>query len=110
MEDCIFCKIINKEIPSSIIYEDENVIAFNDINPIAKIHILVVPKKHILDLTCVDSDETLNQINYAIKEITKTNGMDKDGFRVITNIGKNGGQAVPHLHFHVLGGEILPTR
>lgn len=110
MDDCIFCKIINKEIPSTIIYEDENVIAFNDINPIAKIHILVVPKKHILDLTCVENDDTLNQVNSAIKEITKSNGMDKDGFRVVTNIGENGGQAVPHLHFHILGGEKLPTR
>ena len=78
MEDCIFCKIIKGEIPSTKIYEDENVLAFKDINPAAPIHILVVPKQHI--------------------------EIDQNGFRVITNCGKDAGQEVMHLHFHILAG------
>ena len=109
MDDCIFCKIINKEVPATIVYEDDNIIAFNDIRPVTKIHVLVVPKKHIQDLPSVENDETLNQINSAIKEVAKIKGMDKDGYRVIINVGENGGQAVPHLHFHILGGQKLPT-
>ena len=109
MEDCVFCKIINREIPSTIVYEDEKVIAFNDVNPAAPIHILVVPKKHIetlLDVTSEDS-ELISYIYQVINKIAKEQGFDKQGFRVIVNCGKDSGQEVMHIHFHVLGGKKL---
>lgn len=107
MDDCIFCKIINEEIPSDIVYEDENVLAFKDITPQMPIHILVIPKKHIeaiIDLK--DGDEILvGKIFTAINKIAKNTGIDKTGFRVISNCGENAGQTVKHLHFHILAGE-----
>ena len=109
MEDCVFCKIINREIPSTIVYEDEKVIAFNDVNPAAPIHILVVTKKHIetlLDVTSEDS-ELISYIYQVINKIAKEQGFDKQGFRVIVNCGKDSGQEVMHIHFHVLGGKKL---
>lgn len=109
-KDCIFCKIIKGELPCSKVYEDDNVIAFKDINPIAPIHILIIPKKHILNIMEIKDKEMLNNINEAIKIIAKNQGIDKKGFRVITNIGEDGGQEVKHLHFHLIGGMKLPTR
>ena len=109
MEACIFCKIIKKEIPSTIIYEDDKVIAFNDVNPAAPIHILVVPKKHIETLLEV-SDEDNELISYVyqiINKIAKEKGFANNGFRVIVNCGKDSGQEVMHIHFHVLGGKKL---
>ena len=109
MEDCIFCKIINKEIPSEIVYEDEEVIAFKDINPAAPIHILVVPKKHIetlLDIAKEDG-ELIAHIYEVINKIAIDNGFSKQGFRVIANCGKDSGQEVMHIHFHILGGKKL---
>ena len=109
MEACIFCKIIKKEIPSTIIYEDDKVIAFNDVNPAAPIHILVVPKKHIETLLEV-SDEDNELISYVyqiINKIAKEKGFANNGFRVIVNCGKDSGQEVMHIHFHVLAGKKL---
>lgn len=102
MEDCIFCKIINKDIPTTIVYEDENVLAFNDVNPLAPIHILVIPKKHVENVIKADS-EMIQHIFSAIDKIVKEKGIEKTGFRVITNCGENAGQTVNHLHFHILG-------
>ena len=112
MEDCIFCKIIKGEIPSNKVYEDEKILAFYDINPIAKVHILVIPKKHIASLQEIKEEdkELLFHILMKINEITEKVGIDKTGFRVLSNVGEDGGQAVKHLHFHILGGEKLPTR
>lgn len=109
MDDCIFCKIINKEIPSIIVYEDEKVIAFNDANPVTPIHILVVPKKHIENVLDVKDDEMdiIAHIYKVINKIAKEKGFAEDGYRVITNCGKNSGQEVMHLHFHVLAGKKL---
>ena len=109
MEDCIFCKIIKKEIPSTIIYEDDKVIAFNDVNPAAPIHILVVPKKHIETLLYVsDQDnELISYVYQIINKIAKEKGFANNGFRVIVNCGKDSGQEVMHIHFHVLGGKKL---
>ncbi len=109
-EDCVFCKIVKGEIPSTKVYEDEDIIAFNDINPIAPIHILVVPKKHILSIMELEDEKLLSHILKVIKQIAKEKGLDEKGFRIVTNIGKDGGQAVKHLHFHILGGMQLPTR
>ena len=110
MEDCIFCKIINGEIPSNKVYEDDEILAFKDINPIAPVHILVIPKKHYSSLVDFDDDVLLAKMFKVIKRIAKEQNIEEDGFRVLTNIGENGGQAVKHLHFHILGGEKLPTR
>ena len=101
MEECIFCKIIKGEIPNSTVYEDENVLAFNDINPQAPIHIIVVPKKHVANIVEAEA-ETVKNVFYAINNIVKEKGIEKSGFRVITNCGKDAGQTVNHLHFHIL--------
>ncbi len=109
MADCVFCKIIKREIPSDIVYEDDRVIAFKDVNPAAPIHILVVPKKHIENLLQV-SEEDGDIISYIYKVINKIaidNNFAQNGFRVIANCGKDSGQEVMHIHFHVLGGRKL---
>ncbi len=112
MEDCIFCKIIKGEIPSKKVYEDDEILAFYDINPIAKVHVLVIPKMHIQSLLELkeENKDLLFHIFEKINEVSKIVGVDKTGFRVISNVGEDSGQAVKHLHFHILGGEKLPTR
>ncbi len=112
MEDCVFCKIIKGEIPSKKIYEDDEIISFYDIAPIAKVHVLVIPKMHIESIKDLEENnkELLFHLFQKINEVAKKVGVYESGFRVITNAGKDAGQAVPHLHFHILGGETLPTR
>ena len=111
MSDCLFCKIIKKEIPSTFVYENENVYAFRDIHPQAKQHILVVPKKHITSIMETDtSSQTLKQVCDAIKEIAKQERIDLSGFRITINNGPDAGQTVFHLHFHLLGGERLSDK
>lgn len=109
MEECIFCKIANKEIPSKIVLENEKVIAFEDLNPIAPVHILVIPKKHIASVMELKEEdiEYLKVVYEAIQEIAKQKGVDKTGFRVLTNVGDDAGQTIKHLHFHVIGGRKL---
>jgi len=109
MEDCLFCKIIKGEIPSQKVYEDEDIIAFNDIEPIAPVHILVIPKKHISTLAHMqDGDEKIvGKIYKVINQIAEEKSFKEDGYRVIVNCGENGGQEVMHLHFHVLAGKKL---
>ena len=112
MEDCIFCKIIKKEIPSEVVYEDEKVIAFKDINPLAPVHVLVVPKKHIetlLDVSAEDS-KLIAHIYQTINKIARDNGFAENGFRVIVNCGEDSGQEVMHIHFHVVAGQKLGTK
>ena len=103
----IFKKIIDKEIPADIIYEDENFLAFKDINPQAKVHILVIPKKEIANLNeAKDSDALLlGKMQILIAKLAKETGIADTGYRVITNINKDGGQEVFHIHYHILGGE-----
>lgn len=105
----IFTKIINKEIPTNIVYEDDKVIAFKDINPQAPIHILVVPKKEIATLNNISENDFiyLSAVYSAIKKITKELGVSENGYRVITNCNSDGGQEVFHLHFHLLAGKPL---
>ena len=112
MEDCVFCKIIKGEIPSKKVYEDDEILAFHDINPIAKVHVLVIPKIHIQSLLELkeENKDLLFHIFKKINEVAKIVGVDETGFRVISNVGEDSGQAVKHLHFHILGGEKLPTR
>jgi histidine triad (HIT) family protein len=109
LSNCIFCKIVNGEIPCSKVYEDDKVLAFKDINPGAPVHILVVPKQHIQSI--LDLDESNKYITVdifdAINKIANMSGIDKDGFRVVANTGADGGQTVAHLHYHRLGGRSL---
>ncbi|WP_243342615.1 histidine triad nucleotide-binding protein [Anaerococcus sp. AGMB09787] len=104
--DCVFCKIINKDIPSDIIYEDEDVIAFNDLDPQAPIHFLVIPKKHIQSIAELDGSDydLVGKIFKVIKKLAEDKGLSEEGYRVVSNVGEKAGQSVPHLHFHVLGG------
>jgi len=110
IEDCIFCKIIRKEIPANVVYEDDMVIAFKDINPVAKIHIVVIPKKHIESLEKVELEKDgkyIIAIHNAIQVITRSLEIEEQGYRVVTNISKNAGQEVKHIHYHILAGEKL---
>ncbi len=107
--DCLFCKIINKEIPSQIVYEDNDILAFNDIAPKAPVHILIIPKKHIsshAELGEFDA-ELMGKIHMVINKIAREKGILESGYRVIINCGEDGGQEVKHLHFHLLGGKKL---
>ena len=110
IEDCIFCKIIRKEIPANVVYEDDMVIGFKDINPVAKIHIVVIPKKHIESLEKVELEKDgkyIIAIHNAIQVITRSLEIEEQGYRVVTNISKNAGQEVKHIHYHILAGEKL---
>lgn len=106
MEDCTFCKIIKGEIPSEKIYEDEDILAFKDINPAAPIHILVIPKKHIATLMEVSKEDSniMSKILETIQKIAKQLGIEENGFRLIANCGPDSGQEVMHIHFHLLAG------
>ncbi len=110
---CLFCDIIDKKIPSSAVYEDENVYCFNDINPAAPTHVLVVPKKHYEDILDVANDPEgafyLGEVSKAIAKVAEIKDLG-DGFRVINNCRENGGQTVMHVHFHVLGGVKLTEK
>ncbi|SHN85992.1 histidine triad nucleotide-binding protein [Desulfitobacterium chlororespirans] len=112
MSECIFCKIINKEIPSQVIFEDEHVLAFKDINPVAPVHLLVVPKKHRESLNDIDvTDEAwLGHILIVAKKLAQELGIADSGYRVVNNCGDDGGQVVKHLHFHVIGGQPLGVK
>jgi histidine triad (HIT) family protein len=110
-ESCIFCKIVRKEIPANIVYEDEEILAFHDVNPQAPVHILVIPKSHIPSLNEVSANGEnrvlLGKILETIAKIAKEVGIDQSGYRVVNNIGRDGGQTVSHLHFHILGKRSL---
>lgn len=109
MEECIFCKIAKGEIPSKKVYEDDKVLCFEDLNPQAPVHVLLIPKKHIKSLNDVSDDDadTLSHMMLVVKEIAKKMNMYENGYRVTINCGKDGGQEVPHIHFHILGGRSL---
>lgn len=111
MDNCLFCKIIAGEIPSSKVYEDEHVYAFRDINPQAPVHILVVPKEHICCADAIDGTNSMAAAKCfeAIAKIAKAEGLE-NGYRVINNCGADGGQSVMHLHFHILGGVKLSEK
>ena len=106
MADCIFCKIAGHEIPAQIVYEDEDVLAFKDLKPVAPMHALVIPKKHISGIAdAADEDaELMGRILLAAKKLAKESGLAEDGFRVVVNQGEKAGQSVFHLHVHVLAG------
>lgn len=105
--ECIFCKIVSREIPANIIYEDTYVCAFYDINPVAPVHIVVIPREHYARLDSPGVEATTAQLFAAIGKIAFASGLSEDGFRVVVNVGSDGGQTVEHLHFHLLGGRQL---
>ncbi len=111
MNKCLFCRIVNGEIPSTKVYEDDLVYSFMDINPQAPFHALVVPKKHISSISDVDKmqDSEIAACLRAVAEIAAENGLS-GGYRVISNCGSDACQSVPHLHFHILGGRQLADR
>ena len=106
--DCLFCKIINGDIPSNKVYEDDRILAFYDLNPMAKVHVLVIPKEHIasVDEVTPDNSGIVAHIFEVIPKIAKEAGLT-NGYRVISNCGSDACQSVPHLHFHILGGKQL---
>jgi histidine triad (HIT) family protein len=109
MSDCLFCKIIERKIPASIVYEDDRVIAFNDINPQGPTHVLVVPKRHITslnDVTAAD-DAMIGEVVRRAAAIAKERGIDAGGFRTVFNTNKNAGQTVFHIHLHLIGGRSM---
>jgi histidine triad (HIT) family protein len=109
MDDCLFCKIIKKKIPAKIAYEDDKVLAFHDISPQAPVHILIIPKKHIAsinDLAEQDS-EIMGYLHLIAKKLAKELKIEKSGFRLVINNGADAGQAVSHIHLHILGGRKL---
>jgi histidine triad (HIT) family protein len=105
-EDCIFCKIINKQIPTEFLYEDDQLIVFKDINPLAPIHLLLIPKKHIRSINDLeDSDATIiSDLIMTAKEMAEKMSVNKSGYRLFFNTEKGGGQEVFHLHLHLIGG------
>jgi len=110
MENCIFCKISKKEAPADILYEDSSVIVFKDIAPKTPMHLLIVPKKHIVNINHIEVEdkEIVGNLFIVAKKIAKENGIDKKGYRLIFNVGRDAGQMVDHLHLHLLAGRKLP--
>ena len=109
MSDCLFCKIIAGEIPGKTVFENDKVYAFRDINPQAPVHVLIVPKRHMDNILECDG-ETAAALTDAIQKIAASEGVDRSGFRIVSNCGRDGAQSVNHLHFHLMGGRQLPER
>lgn len=106
VSDCIFCKIVAGEIPCTKVYESDSVLAFEDINPIAPVHVLVIPKRHVVQADeCTEADrELLGDLMLAAGEVARIKGITESGYRLVVNNGREGGQVVHHMHLHVLGG------
>ncbi len=110
--DCIFCQIVAGKLPSEILYQDEEVTAFRDINPQAPTHLIIIPKRHIPSLTHLSEAESPligHMVNIA-NQLAKREGISKSGYRLVINCGEEGGQLVPHLHLHLLGGRKLSNK
>jgi histidine triad (HIT) family protein len=109
VDDCVFCKIAGKQIPSALVHEDDQLVAFNDVNPQAPMHMLIIPREHIPSLGQLDSghDELVGRALRLAAELARQKGLSESGYRVVINCGKDAGQSVGHLHFHVLGGRVM---
>ena len=107
MEDCLFCKIIRKEIPADVVFESDSFLAFRDINPMAPTHVLVIPKRHVAGVHVADSSDDLQGLLQVAAEIARAEGVETAGYRLVINTGRHGGQSVDHLHVHVLGGRTM---
>jgi histidine triad (HIT) family protein len=106
MDECIFCKIINKEIPAKIVYEDDRILAFDDINPQAPVHVLLIPKEHFASLNDIPEEKKglLGHIMSKARQVAQEKGVKESGYRIVLNTARDSGQDVFHIHFHVLGG------
>lgn len=104
---CIFCKIASRDIPIVPLYEDEEFLAFHDVSPQAPVHVLVIPKAHYATLMDVTDSRLMGRAIEAVKRTAEALGLTAEGFRIVVNTGENGGQTVPHLHFHLLGGRFM---
>lgn len=105
-QDCLFCKIIKKEIPSEFLYEDDNCVVFKDINPQAPVHLLLVPRKHIRSINDItkEDDSILSGLFYVAKQMAKEQGINESGYKLFFNVEKGGGQEIFHIHLHLIGG------
>jgi len=110
VSECIFCKIVNKEIAAEIVYEDDKVIAFKDTKPVASVHLLIIPKKHIPSVNhlSLGDRELIGELFLVAQKMARAKGVAKTGYRLIFNIGKDAGQTIDHLHLHLIGGRKLP--
>lgn len=106
MSDCLFCKIVEGAIPAQIVYQDEHTIAFRDIDPQAPVHVLVIPRRHVPSLAEL-SGEGCHHLTVAVNAVARQEGVAESGYRVVTNVGRDAQQSVPHLHWHVLGGRAM---
>ncbi len=106
MSDCLFCRIVQGSIPAKIIYQDEQTLAFDDINPQAPVHSLVIPKRHVMSVHDLNEADQglLGRLLMTCNQVARNKGLSDHGFRLVANTGRDGGQTVSHLHFHVLGG------
>ncbi|MCL2817730.1 MAG: histidine triad nucleotide-binding protein [Clostridiales bacterium] len=109
MENCVFCRIVRGEIPAAVVYEDEEILAFKDISPKAPVHILLIPKKHLSGLSAMEEEDAalFGRLNYLAAQIAKEQGIAESGYRLVTNCGRDSGQEVFHIHFHLIGGRFL---
>jgi histidine triad (HIT) family protein len=107
---CIFCSIATGEIPSTKVYEDDRVVAFNDIQPLAPVHVVVIPREHIENLNDLADKEIWFAMLKATQEVVKLKGIRESGYRIAVNCGKDGTQIIQHLHLHVLGGKLLDSK
>jgi histidine triad (HIT) family protein len=112
MDDCIFCRIIAGQIQSDKVFENEFVFAFKDINPVAPVHILIMPKQHIVNMNDIDNDNSflIAEIHLAAVVIARKYGISQKGYRLINNCGSDAGQTVAHLHYHLIGGRLLGSK
>jgi len=109
VSDCLFCKIVNRDIPGDVVFEDDRMLAFRDINPQAPVHLLIIPKQHVATVNDVDSSdaELLGQLMLRARALAAAEGIDDSGYRLIINCNGEGGQTVYHVHLHLLGGRQL---
>jgi histidine triad (HIT) family protein len=109
MEDCIFCKIINKSIPADIIYEDDELVAFRDLHPLAPVHILIIPKEHISTIDDLESrhEKVAGKMILTAKKIARNEKISEGGYKLLFRVKKHGGQEVDHIHLHLIGGAML---
>ena len=108
-DECVFCRIVRKEVPSQPIYEDHDLVAFPDIRPVAPVHVLIVPKEHMVNLNDVGKQDAglLGRMLRLSARIANEKGIAESGYRIVINNGDDGGQVVPHLHLHLIGGRAL---
>jgi histidine triad (HIT) family protein len=109
MPDCIFCRIAAGEIPANLVYQDERIVAFRDLNPQAPVHLLLIPRRHIVNLAAADAEDAamLGELLVAAARLAVSEGVSGSGYRVVANTHRDAGQSVDHLHFHLLGGRAL---